>query len=205
MVTRASRPALKRKESRYSWLLFFIPVIVIGALVLAPILAGAFGRGNFGTLIVEANGHPYHSKPVSLQVQATINSMSVTTPSRSSLASGRYLISFATVPGYYPVPSRSIPLQAGQDTYAVGDYYPIKTVIDFTSSTFNATRAHAVHGVTPVFWVNTSNQIVTLQSTFFGTLQVVPGGNATYIFQAVGTFEFWIYNNPGVLGTVTVS
>ena len=81
----------------------------------------------------------------------------------------------------------------------------IKKVIGFSQNSFNSTSLTAVHGVTPVIWVNVSSQVVTLQSKFFGTIPVQPGRNASFVFQAAGTFNFWIFNDQSVAGTITVS
>jgi hypothetical protein len=197
-------PMKKRKESRYSWLLFFIPIIIVAGLVFVAAYGSLFGN-NMGELRVQAEAMPYHSPATSLSVQASVNGTALTTPSSLSLAAGKYTVSFASAAGYYPPTTRHVTVLAGKTSYAVSVFVPIKKVITFTPTAFNSTRITATHQVTPVFWVNISDQVVTLQSAAFGSRPIQPGGNMSMVFQSPGTFTFWIYGNSGVLGQVTVS
>lgn len=197
-------PLKKKKESKYSPLLFFIPIIVVGALVVVAFVSSFSGSGN-GSLQVEATASLYPSGSVNLAVQAGVNGTVVTTPSTLSLRPGHYVVTFADVQGFWAPTSKHIPVQSGKTVFAVEDYTPIKEVVDFSSTSFNSTHLTAVHGVTPVIWRNVSSQVVTLQSKFFGTIPVQPGGNTSYVFQTTGTYTFWIYNDQSVAGTITVS
>jgi len=194
----------KRNESRYSWLLFFIPVIVIAGLVIVPILGDITG-GNLGRLEVEATASVYPKGTIALTVQVNVNGTSVTTPSTLNLHQGYYTVTFPSVAGYWPPTTRQVPVQSGKTVYAVQNYVPIRKVVSFGQASFNSTHVAAVHGVTPVIWVNVSSQVVTLQTSFFGTRPVQPRENTSYVFQTVGTFTYSIFGEQSVSGTVTVS
>jgi hypothetical protein len=201
----SSAPLRKKKESRFSSLLFFIPVVVVTLLVVVALMGDLPGGSRDGKLQVEAKAYPYDSAPVSLSVEASVNGTAMRTPSNLSLTPGHYVVVFPTLAGYSPPSSRKVPVQAGTTTFAIGTYTPIWKVISFSQTYFNSTHISAVHGVTPVFWVNVSGQVVTLQSSFFGTRPIQPGGNTSFVFQTTGTFTFWIYGDQSVQGSVTVT
>ncbi|HXW37862.1 MAG TPA: hypothetical protein VEJ36_08190 [Nitrososphaerales archaeon] len=194
----------KKKESRYSWLLFFVPLLILSLAVAVPLISDSLG-GNQGRLDVVATAYPYHESPISLIVQAEVNGTIVTTPDVLHLVAGYYAVEFPVQDGYTSPATKTAVVPAGVTATVVGSYYPIKKVIGFTEGYTNATRVSAIHGVTPVSWLNLSSQAVTLQSDFFGQLPIQPGENATMVFSQPGSYTWWVYTDKNVTGLITVS
>ena len=197
---------MKKSKSRPNpWitkLFFILPVLIIVILVVYAYV----NLNSPGTLMVRAEndscltaGDSYCQQ---LQVQVSVNSMTGETPWTLSLAQGDYVVKFTTIQWYYSPASRDVALQADQTEYAVAVYQPIARVIAVTSSGFNATAVTALHGTTPVIWINSGSSPATFNSPLGRTtLQV--GQNLTYIFSSPGRFTYQAFNtNQNV--TVTV-
>ncbi len=166
---------------RIGKMIFFVPAAIIIILVVY-----AFVQLNApGTLILSAEDE----NQVQLQVHATVNGQTVTTPSKVSLSQGSYTVDFATITWYYPPASRSVVVTPGGTVYAVGVYQPAVKFVQVTPSGFNVTSITVLHGVTPVTWINPSSSLVTFSGGSFQQLRLEPGQSYTYVFPTTMTFE----------------
>ena len=85
-------------------------------------------------------------------------------------------------------------MSGGKAQYAIGFYSPVIKAIKTTEGGFNATAVTALHGVTPVIWVNMGTSVVTLQISGFNAFTLYPSQNFTYVFPGSGTFHYDIFN-----------
>lgn len=184
--------------------LFLLPIVLLGSFFAYQIVAIDFGS-NMGKLVVSAQATRYLNTTISITAPATLGTTILETPYTTRLASGSYTVSFGNIPGYKTPSAETVSLPPEKTVYVVGKYDLILKVVTFTGTYFNATQLTAHHSVTPVVWVNISSQVVTLDSTIFGTRPVGPGQNTSFIFQDTGSFQFWIYGNSKVSGVVSVS
>jgi hypothetical protein len=195
----------RRKPNRkLTVALFFIPVVIIGGVLAYAFVSYVF-TPTTGTLYVAMEAAPYRAPIKFLQGTVGVDSTSVASPANLTLKAGAHTVIFPQVKGYLTPSARSIEVFAGKLAYAYGVYYPIKVVIIVTPQSFNATKVSAIHGITPVVWVNTSSQTVTLQGTSWNVASINPGGNFTYVYQDAGLNSFEILGNGGVSGQVNVS
>ncbi len=181
---------MKRKsryDSRLGKLLFLVPAIIIIVLVVY-----AFVQLNTpGTLRVRAEDEDQ----APLKVPFTVNGNSLNTPANLSLAQGSYVVSFDTIPWYYPPTARNVVVAPGQVSYAVGSYIPETKFVQVTASGFNVTTVSALHGVTPITWINPSSSMVTFSGGPLQQISIQPGQTYTYTPPTPESFE------PTVAGT----
>lgn len=193
----------RRRSPRLAYVLFMLPVVVIAGLVVYQFTFG----NQHGTITVEAvSSGTRHSLNVPYEVYNQAGSIlhSGTTPSNVSLPQGSYEVAYGTIPWYGQSPSRVVELGAGLTAFAVGELTPTQEVIMFNNSGFNNTVAVALHDVTPVVWVNGSNQTMVLVGQGFSTVTLQPLQNYTHIYSDSGAFEFLAYSTD-YTGTVNVS
>ena len=190
---------MKKSKSRHNpWitkLFFILPVLIIVILVVY-----AYVNLNApGTLMIRAQT----SGDVQLKVTALVNGMSGQTPWTLTLGQGTYAVTFPTIQWYYPPPSRDVTLESGQTEYAVTVYQPIAKVIAVTSSGFNSTTVTALHGTTPVVWVNLGSSPAVFSGPLLGQTIIQAGQNDTYTFSAAGTYTYMALDSNRTV-TVTV-
>ena len=102
---------------------------------------------------------------------------------------GPDVVSFGTIPWYYPPTARDVTITPGYQTYAVGSYQPETKFVQVTVSGFNETTVAALHGVTPVTWINPSSSLVTFSGGPFQQVRLESGQSYTYTFTTPETFE----------------
>jgi hypothetical protein len=178
----------RKNRRRIGTLLFAIPIILLVALVAYQIIVGTGTQT--GTLIVEAQSSDKYYSAIALRVPFTVGAQAGSTPMTLTLAQGSYNVSFSGVKWFVTPASKSVTVMAGKDTYAIGVYDPVVEVVSVSPDQFNTTRLSALHGVTPVVWVNHSGQDVVIDSGPTGRVIIAPSQNYTYIFQSAGSFEF---------------
>jgi len=191
----------RKKGGRIGTLLFFIPVILIMAVVVYAIVS-ATGSQN-GTLVVEAQSSGQSSHVISLAVAVSVNGQKVTTPATLTLSQGTYTVTFSGIPWYVTPPTRVVLVPAAKTSYAVGTYDPIEEFVSVNGGSFNRTSLSVLHGVTPVVWINPSSTDQVIYSPPMGKVDIPPMQNFTYVFPQKGTFV--VYFPAGGSGSVDVS
>jgi heme/copper-type cytochrome/quinol oxidase subunit 2 len=173
-----------KKTSRYNTkvgkLLFVIPAVVI-------IVLGVYAfihLNSPGVLIVRAEDENF----APLAAPFTVNGNSYTTPENVSLSQGSYVVTFGTIPWYYPPVTRDVTIAPGYQAYAVGSYQPETKSVQVTPSGFNETAVVALHGVTPVTWINPSSSLVTFSGGPFQQVRLQSGQSYTYTFTTPESF-----------------
>jgi len=194
----------KRKTSRLRVLFFFIPIIVLGGVVAYGFINYALGPTT-GTLHAEMRLAQYGDGTKIVAGNLQVDGKSVASPVDITIRQGSHVVAFPLVNGYWTPQSDSVDVLAGRRASAIGVYYPVKVVIAVSGLNFNVTRVNAIHGVTPVVWLNTSGQIVTIEGDSWTTASIFPGGNFTYVYRAAGTFAFGFPSIHGAVGEVDVS
>ena len=187
---------MPRRRRRIGKLLFALPLLALTA----AIVYGYVASSQPGTLVVEAKDSKTQRD---LAVQAWINGRSVATPASLSLPQGVYTVIFNETSWYQTPGPRTISLLAGRTAYAVAEYNPIPIVIQVSTGGFDRTGVRARMGVTPVVWVNTSNQFVVLIGDQWERAIIDPNQNFTYVYQNMGTFRYALWQTD-FGGTVTV-
>jgi len=180
----------RRKGGRFGSLVFFIPVILVLVVIAYAVIAGSVSP--VGTLTITAQSSGQYYPAVGLNATAKVGAHSGVTPFSLSLTEGTYTVTFATLPWYSTPAPRTADLVAGTTTFAVGVYDPLVRTVSISGDQFNNTRLTAMHGVTPVVWVNRMSQDVVLHSPVTGNVVVPAAQNFTYVFKAAGTFTFSI-------------
>jgi plastocyanin len=188
---------MKKSKSRHNpWitkLFFVLPILIIVILVVYAYV----NLNSPGILMIRAQT----SSGAQLQVTAIVNGMSGETPWTLTLGQGTYAVTFPTIQWYYPPPSRDVTLESGQTEYAVTVYQPIAKVIAVTSSGFNSTTVTALHGTTPVVWINYGSTPAVFSGPLLGQTIIQAGQNHTYTFTTPGTYTYMALDTNG---TVTV-
>jgi hypothetical protein len=189
----------KKPSRRFGRLIFFVPTLLVIAIV-------AFGIANFisvqnSTLIVEASSSGQYSPSLQLHPQVTVGSTTKVSPFNITLPQGTYTVVFGEVTWYVTPTPRTVVLSGGKTEFADAVYDPVVREIAITSSGFNATSLTALHGVTPVVWVNLSEDVVVLNIKNLDSVSLSPGQNFTRIFSTTGTFDFSLLNT-GFSGTI---
>ena len=180
----------QRRRNRLANIAFFLPVVVIIGLV----VFGYFYATRPGTLDVAAWAqNKYLSEPeqsTPIHVSAMVGSTSGTTPFSLSLPAGQYEVTYPAIPWYYTPSSNEVAVTNGRTVYSTGAYDVIVKIIALSSAGFNATTVSALHGVTPVIWINTSGSNLELEVSGQGNYILSPDQNFTAIFSSPGTYQF---------------
>jgi len=185
-----------RRRRRSSVLPFFIPFVVVGVIVAFILLSGS--SSGPGTLVVRAGyGGTF------IAAGFTVNGATFTTPANVTLPAGDYTVDFAPLSWYATPSPQSVTVPERTAIYAFGTYTPISRFVGISSSAFNSTTISALHGVTPVVWVNRENVPVTILSSVFSEETIDPGQSFSYVFQSAGTYGFQIFGGASTL-TVNV-
>jgi hypothetical protein len=192
----------KKRGKRFGALAFFIPIVLIVAVIAYAIISGT--ASPMGTLVVKAQSSSRYYSPVGLNASVTVGTRSGVTPLTLSLAAGVYTVTFSSLPWYSTPSAREITVLGGQSSYAVGVYDPLVRVVSIDQNRFNNTSLSAMHGVTPIVFVNHMSSSVVLESDLTGNIPIRSSQNFTYVFQGAGTFGFTLSGNTQEL-TVVVS
>lgn len=182
--------------------MFLVPIVVI--LLLVAYSGYEYFFATDGILVVRAVTSGHYSSPQDLQVQATVNGQTMTTPYNLSLPQGDYTVTYPSLPGYAPPTAVRAGVIGGRTVYATGSYSPVVKVVGVTANGFNTTKVSAVHGVTPVVWLDQGNTEVFLQGDQIGEVSLLPGTNYTMIFKTAGSYSFSIVGTSAS-GTVEVA
>jgi hypothetical protein len=169
-------------------LLFFIPVIAVLVLVAFALVSVLFSAS--GTLVVEAMSSGRYSPSVQLHVVVSVGSSTGTTPFNFTLPQAEYTVVYGPINWYVTPPSRSLFVPNGKTTYANALYVPITRAITVTNGGFNSTFVTAMHGVTPVVWMNRGDAVVVVEVDTMGRIPLNPSQNYTTVFPYSGTFNF---------------
>lgn len=191
-----------KRSRRLGTLIFFIPVVVVLALVVFAVVEAVFL--NNGTLEVTAMSSGPYSSPVPLEAPASVNGVSMTTPFNLSLGQGSYTVTFGSLRWYNTPKPVSVTVPRGTIAYALGSYTPTVRHVALSGTTFNGTSTTALHGVTPVVWINTTGNDEVLESAQFSTRDILPGQSYAMVFPTSGTFTFYLLQGS-TLFTVNVS
>jgi len=190
-----------KRRTRLETLAFLVPLVVVIALVIYGIYVATASQT--GTLIVEAQSSGRYYSVRSLSVSVTVGTSAGTTPITLSLTQGSYTVTFSSLQWYVAPPPRSVTVLSGKDAYAVGVYEPIVEHVSVGGGQYNRTTLSVEHAVTPVVWVNPSNQDEVISSQLTGRVEIPPMQNFTYVFQQKGVYTFSIplTNSPGLVVT----
>jgi len=190
----------KKRRNRFGTFAFFIPIILIVAVLAYAIITGT--ASPMGKLVVSAQSSSRFYSPVGLNVSVTVGTSSGITPFRLSLTAGIYQVTYPSVPWYSTPAAREISVIGGQSSYAVGVYDPLVRVVSIAQSHFNSTSISAMHGVTPVVFVNHMDTSVVLESELTGNVPIPSSQNFTVVFEGPGTFGFTLSGNLVSLNVV---
>lgn len=185
-----------RNPGRNGKLLFFAPIVLVVGLVILGFYSAYSSRA--GTLVVDAISSGRYSPSIPLHATATVGTTTQATPFNVTLNQGEYMVDYGAVAWYAAPSSRAIFVPAGKSLFAIGVYNPILRVIAASSQGFNSTSVSALHGVTPVVWVNLGGSYVVLEIDGVGRVTLQPSQNYTRVFQNPGTFYFDIFDTSFV-------
>lgn len=173
-------------------LIFFIPVVIVLAIVAFAFVS--FLTVQTGTLIVRAESSGRYSPSVILHPEVSVGSTTQVAPFNLTLPQDQYTVVFGSLTWYETPPPRTLELSLGKTEFAVGVYSPIMKGISVTQNGFNTTNITALHGVTPVVWINVGGLPVSIEVSGGGRVLVNPSRNYTVVFSSTGTFTFSIPN-----------
>jgi hypothetical protein len=191
-----SRAKSSRRTGR---IIFFIPIVVVLAIVLLAFVS--FLTVQSGTLEVMAQSSGRYSPSVSLHPYVSIGSTTQVAPFNLSLAQSQYTVVFGPLSWYKTPAPKTLVLSLGKTEFAVGVYSPIMRGIAVSQNGFNSSSVTALHGVTPIVWINVGTLPVSIEVSNGGRVLLNPSQNYTAIFSSTGTFSFDIPNS-GFSGTV---
>lgn len=143
------------------------------------------------------------TQPLSLEV--TVGGQTVRAPDNLTLSPGSYTVDFSPLQYYAAPAARQVQVSAGVTVFAAGVYVPVVMKIGVTPSGFNRTSIGALHGVTPVSWIDTSSGPVTINIDQVGRVNLNAGQNYTHIFSGPGSYSYQLFLTPSQGGVVGVS
>jgi len=181
----------RKKGRSLGTLLFFIPIILVVALIAYAIIDTSSFRN--GTLVVNAQTSSRYYKAEYLNVSVSAAGRSGITPFTLSVPQGIYTVSFPSEHWFVSPPSRTVNVTGGGTSYVVGVYNPIPVIVSLDEGKFNVTTVTVLHEVTPLTLVNPSLNYEVVDSNATGRIIVAPLQNYTYVFQTTGAFEFSIF------------
>jgi plastocyanin len=193
---------LKKQASRRTRkLLFLLPILAVVALVAFAL----FLVPTQGTLDVYATSVDKYTGLRSMSVVATVGSQAFRTPANLTLSPGPYTVTFSEIKWYATPLPRQVEVSPGKTVDADGVYVPIVMKVQSSPSGFGSSSVQALHGVTPVVWIDNSASFVTLYIQPVGRVNLDPGQNYTHVFTDVGSFGYQLYSDPSVAGVVDVT
>jgi hypothetical protein len=196
------------RKTKVTWILFLIPIMITSIFVFYGIII-SYLQPKFGTLIIKTivldnDQHKITELTVSVAVDGSI----YRSPVNISLAPGLHKVSFFEVMGYRTPLEKFVNVLPGKEAYAIGVYTPVEFIINITKNKIvftNITNIAIIHGVTPVVFVNVSDEPVQLGSYLFDSPVLAPHQNYTKIFESPGLYRFWILGNSSVSSEIYVS
>jgi hypothetical protein len=192
-----------KKRNPFGVLVFFIPIVLIVSVVAYAIITGT--ASPTGTLVAEAQSSSRYYFPIGLNVSVAVGTRSGVTPLTLFLAAGTYRVTFSSLAWYSTPSPRDVSVSSSRTSYAVGVYDPLVEAVSIGQNQFNNTRLSAMHGVTPVVFVNHMSSPVVLESDLTGNISIRPSQNFTYVFQNRGSFDFTLSGSASQALTVAVS
>jgi hypothetical protein len=190
-----------RHSRRAGVLVFLLPVLVmVGAVSYLALQTYFFSTG---TLEVQAIASVQGSGPSPMNVTAKVSGVTGTTPFQRALPQGTYTVTFQSVKWFKTPDPISVSVFSGKTAFATGTYSPISVHVGLGQDGLNSTTVDALHGVTPVVWVNTSGQSVVLRVDG-NAYDLFAGGTTTHVFTSAGTYAYTI-NGQQFQGFVNVS
>ena len=175
-----------KRRRRLGTLFFFIPIVLIVAVIAYAVVTGT--ASPVGTLIVTAQSSARYSASVTLEPQVTVGTQRETAPHTFSLDQGTYTVVYSSLTWYTTPPQRVINVTAGKTSYAVGVYDPTVETVSISGNRFSASQVGAMHGVTPVVWVNKMTEPTIIFVGSNAGVEVQPSQNLTYVFRSTGSF-----------------
>jgi len=179
----------KKRSVPFGRLVFFIPLVIVLLLILFAFLSGS--TSSTGILLVSAQSSDNAATP--LRVTATVQSTTSTTPFNLSLTQGTYVVNFGGLAWYTAPPAKTILVPAGKTVYSVGVYEPLERFVAISNGAFNQTAVTALHGVTPVVWVNEEGSPLLLNIQGLKPVSLQAGQNYSYVFQSAGKYTYSIH------------
>jgi plastocyanin len=178
-------------------LLFFIPIILIGGIVIYAYASLIIPQPRFGTIILKAQVSIKDSQQKEIHVYASIAGETYLTPANVSMPPGKYSISFQQVDGLKSPEGCNIDVVAGKTLYCVGEYTPIQAVVNVYSNYFEPSKVYAYSNITPVVWVNKNQNYTVLIIQPLGRIVIPPNQNFTYTYNDAGTYGFYYLFSTG--------
>jgi hypothetical protein len=192
-----------KKGRRFGTLAFFVPIVLIVAVIAYAIISGT--ASPTGTLVVTAQSSSRYYTPIGLNASVTVGTRGGVTPLTLSIAAGTYTVTYSSLPWFSTPPARVIDVLGGKSSYAVGVYDPLVEAVSIDQNHFNDTRLSAMHGVTPVVFVNHMSDSVVVESDLVGNVPIPSSQNFTVVFEGAGTFDFTLSGSASQALTVVVS
>jgi hypothetical protein len=180
----------RKKGDRYGTLVFLIPVILVVSLAAYAVFDATLSQD--GTLIVRAQTSAKYYPTEYLNVTVSVTGKSGITPFTISLPQGTYTVTFPSERWFTSPASRTVNVTARSDSFVVGVYNPIPVTVSVNQTKFNTTAISVLHKVTPVTWVNPTNNYDVISSALTGRIIIAPMQNYTYVFQESGSYSFSI-------------
>jgi hypothetical protein len=180
----------RKRGGRFGTLVFLIPVIIVVGLAAYAVYDATLSQD--GTLIVRAQTSTNYYPAEYLDVTVSVAGRSGTTPFTISLPQGTYTVTFPSQRWFTSPASRTVNVTARGDSFVVGVYGPIPMTVSVNQTKFNTTAIAVLHKVTPVIWVNPTNDYDVISSTLTGRIIIAPMQNYTYVFQESGSYSFSI-------------
>jgi hypothetical protein len=178
----------RSRNKRLGTMLFFIPIVLVLALVGYAIIDTTTFRD--GTLIVRAQTSNRYYPVEYLNVSVSVSGKSGITPFHISLSPGTYTVRFPSQQWFTSPSSRTVNVTAGGTSFVVGVYNPIPVSVSLDQGKFNTSAVSVLHRVTPLIWINLSSDYEVITSDLTGRIIIAPMQNYTYVFQSQGTFAF---------------
>ena len=171
------------QKRRFGSLVFFIPVIILIALVLFGLYQNA--ENSSGVLVVEAQSQ-YGSSSHFISATATVSGVVHKTPFNLTVSPGSHTVTYNALEWYRSPPPKTVTVIGGGTAYSVGVYVPTQVIVGVDQAGFNSTKVTSKGGITPVVWVNTGTLAVQLESTAFSVV-LSQGQNYTRVFTGSGS------------------
>lgn len=195
------RSGKKKRNSRLQNLAFFIPIILVIIFVVFAVASNFLNQD--GTIVIRAASSGRYYPTAFLQAPFSVAGTSGVTPDNISLVHGSYTVIFGKLTWYRTPAPMTFYLAGGRTYFATGIYAPVLGVFAISSQSINASSVSALHGITPIVWLNRSGSAITIEFHGGGRAQIAPGGNFTFVYQTPGEYQFTTVPN-NLNGTIEV-
>lgn len=190
-----------KRKAPYANLIFWLPIVLVVVLVIFALTTLVLNQTS--TVVIRAMTSGRYSPQVSLRASYTMGGVTGFTPSNQSVGQGEQTIVFGALPWYKTPSPLSFYLPGGKTYYATAVYSPILAGFAITSQGLNATKVTALHGVTPVVWLNQGSSVAILEFQDGSRALIPPSQNYTRVFSLPGDFTFGSLSG-GLAGEVVV-